>query len=255
MPYAMEVRESLAALQCPNYSDSVWIGPFEQLAGAAYALLAAERHGFSRHDQHKYQYHAHVRENVAAWVAEEPFTPSDQPAFDDWVSGFYFNSALQRLVGAGEQLIATLSALECPCGKFPGGRDHGRRAGFRQQCQAAGRFLEHVRNAHRKDLPEMQSVVAQLSPDTRHRATALDPGRALATLYSALRQRQSHNHPRPESRAARPRARATWATASPEQQMSTACAALSQLGSAYNQLVGWQPAARESSCLALGATA
>ncbi len=43
MPYAMAVRESLTALQCPTYSDSLWTGPFEQLAGAAYALLAAER--------------------------------------------------------------------------------------------------------------------------------------------------------------------------------------------------------------------
>lgn len=255
MPYAMTVREALAALECPSYSDSVWVGSFEQLVGAAYALLAAERHGFSRRDERKYQYHAHVRENVAAWVAEEPFRPSDQSAFDDWVSGFYFNSALQRLVGAGTQLLTALAAQECSCGKLPAGRQHGRRAGFGQQCQAALRFLEHLRNAHRKELPEVQAVVQQISPEQKRRAPAFDPEKPLAVLHAEFWQRQTHRLTRHEPPAARARAKATWSTAGPEQQMAIACAAFAQLARAYNQLVEWQPAARESACPALGATA
>lgn len=253
MPYAMTVREAIAALECPNYSDSVWAAPFEQLVGAAYALLAAERHGFSRHDERKYQFHAHVRENVAAWVAEEPFRPSDQSAFDDWVSGFYFNSALQRLVGAGEQMVAAFSAQGCPCKKSPAGR-HGSRAGVRQESQAALHFLEHLRNAHRQELPDMQAVLVQMSsPVSRH--VAFDPEHALATLRGELHQRQAHAPRQPELRAARPSARTSWSTAGPEQQMALACAALSQLVHAYNQLAEWRPTARESAALALGATA
>ena len=252
MPYAMTVREAIAALECPNYSDSVWAGPFEQIVGAAYALLAAERHGFSRHDERKYQFHAHVRENVAAWVAEEPFRPSDQSAFDDWVSGFYFNSALQRLVGAGEQLAAAFSAQGCPCKKSPAGH-HGR-AGVRQESQAALHFLEHLRSAHRQELPAMQAVLSQMSSPASRRA-AFDPEHALATLSAELHQRQAHAPRQPELRAARLPARTSWSTAGPEQQMALACAALTQLVRAYNQLAEWRPTARESAVLALGATA
>ncbi len=254
MPHALAVREALTALECPTYSDSVWTGAFEQLAGAAYALLAAERHGFSRHDERRYQYHAHVRENVAAWVAEEPFRPSDQSAFDDWVSGFYFNSALQRLAGAGEQLVAVLAAQECSCGKLPGGRQPGRRGGFREQCQAARRVLEHLRSAHHRELPEMQAVLAQMSLPAG-RGVAVDPERALAALRAELHQRRAHGSRRPEGRAGASKARLSWASAGPERQMAMACAAFAQLARAYNQLVEWQPAARESASLALGATA
>jgi hypothetical protein len=249
----MTVREAIAALECPNYSDSVWAGPFEQIVGAAYALLAAERHGFSRHDERKYQFHAHVRENVAAWVAEEPFRASDQSAFDDWVSGFYFNSALQRLVGAGEQLAAAFSAQACPCGKSPASR-HEARAGVRQECQAALHFLEHLRNAHRQELPELQAVLTQMSSVASRRA-AFDPEHPLATLRCELRLRQGRAPWQPELRAARPPARTSWSTAGPEQQMAIACATLSQLARAYNQLAEWRPTARESAALALGATA
>ena len=254
MPYAMTVREAIAALECPNYSDSVWAGPFEQIVGAAYALLAAERHGFSRHDERKYQFHAHVRENVAAWVAEEPFRPSDQSAFDDWVSGFYFNSALQRLVGAGEQLVAAFFAQECPCRKSPAGQRGSGRAGVRQECQAALHFLEHLRSAHRQELPEMHAVLTQMSSPASRR-TVFDPEHALATLRGELHQRHVHAPRQPEPHKARPSARTSWSTAGPEQQIAVACAALAQLVRAYNQLAEWRPAARESAALALGATA
>jgi hypothetical protein len=253
MPHAMTVREAIAALECPNYSDSVWAGPFEQLVGAAYALLAAERHGFSRHDERKYQFHAHVRENVAAWVAEEPFRPSDQSAFDDWVSGFYFNSALQRLVGAGEQLVTVFAAQECPCGKLPAGR-HGQHDGFRPSCQAAQRLLEHLRSAHRKELPELEAVLKQMSSPAK-RGVAFDPAHALVVVRGELHQRQAHGARQPETRSAGRRPKVSRPTVGPELQMTMACAAFAQLARAYNQLAEWHPAARESTCLALGATA
>ena len=47
------VRESLADLQAPKFSDSAWVAPFELLMGAAYALLAGERHGYSRRESRK----------------------------------------------------------------------------------------------------------------------------------------------------------------------------------------------------------
>jgi len=69
------LRESLADVQSPRSSDSAWVAPFELPMGAAYALLAAAHLGYSRRDGRKYVYHTHVRQNIAALLAEYTFSP------------------------------------------------------------------------------------------------------------------------------------------------------------------------------------
>lgn len=47
-PYLKDrISEALGKLQVPRRYNSVWIGPFEQLAGAGHSLIMSENLGFS----------------------------------------------------------------------------------------------------------------------------------------------------------------------------------------------------------------
>jgi hypothetical protein len=52
------VRDALKAIGLPEVG-TVWIGPYEQLHGAGFALLAATRHGVHRRDLSNYHMRVH----------------------------------------------------------------------------------------------------------------------------------------------------------------------------------------------------
>jgi len=256
MPNGKQVRDSLERLQCPQYSDSIWIAPFELLTGAAYALLAAERHGFSRRDQRKYAYHTHVRENIASLVGEYSFAQqaSDRAAFDDWVSGFYFNSAVQRIVWAAERLLVAFAGIPCSCGQAPEVLEDGR-PGFGEIWKAASRRLEHVANEHQQDLSYVHVLLRQMPPD-RHfrRETPFNPDTVFSMLRHDLERKHGLGlHPHDEHhQPAGTELRLTWSTAGPGLQMQFVCAAFSLLCHAYNELLAWHSGAREEAIAVLG---
>jgi hypothetical protein len=245
------VRESLADLECPKFSDSAWVAPFELLMGAAYALLAAEHHGYSRRGGRKYEYHTRVRANIADLLAEHAFAPpaSERPQFDDWVSGFYFNAAEQRIVWAADRLLTTFAALDCPCGRPGELAGHGKHS-FSEVWKAASLRLEHVGTDHQKDLTYL-AVLLKQSVWERHR-----PGEVAFnadTVISMLRDDLEHKHGHTlngQRRMAGPQQ--GWSSAAPGVQMEFLCAAFSLLCHTYNEMLHWHASARERVLTALG---
>ena len=106
------VRDALKTMGLPNVG-TVWIGPYEQLHGAGFALLAAARHGVHQRDLSNY--HLRVRTNIVQIILEhdELGKVADRFAFDNAMAGFYFNSAIQRIVWASERLIKTFVSVPC----------------------------------------------------------------------------------------------------------------------------------------------
>jgi hypothetical protein len=246
------VRESLADLQSPKFSDSAWVAPFELLMGAAYALLAAERHGYSRRDGRKYEYQMQVRGNIAALVAEHAFAPPgpDRPAFDDWVSSFYFNAAEQRLVWAADRLLTTFAALDCPCdrpGDLPGQGKHS----FAEVWKAASRRLEHVGAEHQKDLTYVAVLLQQSVSEHHHQ---YEMAFNADTVFSMLRDHLEHRHgytlDGKRRTVAGPHLR--WSTAAPGVQMEIVCAAFSLLCHTYDEMMNWHASARDRVLTGLG---
>ena len=249
------VRDALAALQCPGYADSVWAAPFDQLAGAAYALLAAEQHGYSHRDQRRYQFQPHIRQQVASWIAGYSFPQhvSDHEAHDEMVSGFYFNSAVQRLVWTSERLITLFAALPCPCGRKPEALAEGAKPQFHDFWKGASKRVDHVAFEHRHDLQQFGLVVMQMAPDRHQREIDFNPEMALAMLRFAVKRRKPTLHAwerRQESHE-----RLTWSSAAPALQMKSACEAFALLCRAYNELAGWNAGARQANLAGLGEAA
>jgi len=246
------VRESLADLESPRFSDSAWVAPFELLMGAAYALLAAERHGYSRRDGRKYEYHTHVRENIAAMVAEHLFASpaSGNPAFDDWVCGFYFNAAEQRLVWATDRLLTTFAALECPCGRPGELAGHGKHS-FPEVWRAASLRLEHVGMEHLKDLTYVAVLLEQALWERHHPyEMAFNADTVLSMLRDHVEHKYGHTLDGHRKTVAAPHI--SWSTATPGVQMEFACAAFSLLRRAYNEMMSWHAGARDRVLVALG---
>ncbi len=246
------VRESLGDLECPKFSDSAWVAPFELLMGAAYALLAAERHGYSRRDCRKYEYHTHVREKIAAVVAAHVFAPpaSDRPVFDDWVSGFYFNAAEQRIVWAADRLLTIFTAIDCPCGRpgeLPG---HGKHS-FAEVWKAASIRLKHVGMEHQKDLTYV-AVLLQQAVSERHHPCEMTFN--ADTVLSMLRDHLEHKHGYTLDGHRKTTAvpHISWSTAAPGVQMEFVCAAFSLLCHSYNEMLNWHADARDRVLTALG---
>jgi hypothetical protein len=246
------VRESLADIESPKFSDSAWVAPFELLMGAAYALLATERHGYSRRDGRKYEYHAHVRESIASIIVEHAFagSSSDRALFDDWVSGFYFNAAEQRLVWAADCLLTTFAALECPCGR-PGELPKRGKHSFAEVWRAAALRLEHVGTEHQKDLTYVAVLLKQAIAERQH---PYEMAFNADTIVSMLRDHIEHRlgYTLDGHRKTIAGSHITWSTGTAGVQIEFACAACSLLCHAYNEMMNWHADARDRALTALG---
>ncbi len=250
------IRDDIAALDCPKYGDSIWITPFELLAGAAYALIEAERHGFPRGDQARYQYHTRVREKIAGLISEQAFlqAPSDRNVFEDWVSGFYFNSATNRIVWAAERMIKILACVDCPCGA-QGELNCAGKAGFPELWRAARRRLEHIANQHQHDLEYTHVLLEQIKPEKSGVREMIFSADAVLTMLQQDMQRKHSLEIRSAQTPHDGNERLTWSAAAPLLQLQSACAALSLLCHSYNELIAWQTAARVPELVPLGASA
>jgi hypothetical protein len=106
------IIEGLARLTAPP-EGTVWIGPFEQLAGAGYALLTAHRLGIGTRGR-RINYHDEVRRTVIpTLVAHLKDGSAAAPMVTKWLAGFYFNAAKQRLVWTDERLLRGFVATGC----------------------------------------------------------------------------------------------------------------------------------------------
>lgn len=246
------VRDSVAALHCPAYADSAWASLFDQLTGAAYALMAAERHGYSHRDQRRFQFQPHVREQIASWIAGHTFPQhiSDHEAHDELVCGFYFNSAVQRLVWTSERLVTLFASLSCRCGRKPEVLPEGPKPSFHELWKGATKRLDHVSFEHRRDLLQFGLVVLQMAPERHLREIDFNPEMVLAMLRFAVKHRKPtlHYFEQRQDTHERP----TWSSATAELKVKSACDAFVLLCRAYNELVEWNPDARHAAPAPLG---
>src|SRR5438876_593927 len=109
-----EVRESLRALAVPASFKSVLIGPYEQLTGAAYSLLVADGHG--AWDRSTKRYYTEVQRTEDSFILSYTQEGRMEGRIRDWLSGFYFNCAVERIVFGAERLLKTVASVRCTCG-------------------------------------------------------------------------------------------------------------------------------------------
>lgn len=240
------VRDSLLGLRVPRRFNSAWIGPFEQIVGAGYALLAAEQHGvFRRNLDH---YYPRIQAKIASLLTEHfsKNQTSDQSAFDDWTSGFYFNSAIQRIEWAAERLLLTFAGIDCSCGRRTAEPSVSKgKPRFPVILQAAEDRLDHVRRDDGNHLRSTRAVRDQFMPGKQYgRSDPLASKQILAMLRYDVNNRK-HNIYKPSDTLDRKSAGQgdgkTWSTSGADVQMDLACEAFVLVCSAYNELTVWNP--------------
>jgi hypothetical protein len=115
--FARSITSELRKLKTPNSEDNVWIGPFDQLVSCGYAIVQAANRGFIGRETERYYDNVFVR--IVKLLGQEEHENSELVALNNYVSSFYFNAGIQRLVFAAERLIATFVGVYCDCGKEP----------------------------------------------------------------------------------------------------------------------------------------
>lgn len=240
------VRDALGSLRLPE-EGSVWVGPYEQLHGAGYALLSAQRHGVYERDLRKY--HARVRTKVVSSILEHADTgePSDKSAFDNAIAGFYFNSAIQRIVWASERLVVTFITLQCACGHRPPEKNAKSR-NFGELLRSAGRRMNHLRLEDDKPLKAVSEMLKQFPEREYGDKSKYNPSETLAMLrYDVNSRKHAVYGPLARDRkSANFACRATpenWSDAPQNCQMHLACVAFEAVCRVYNELRDWQPTA------------
>ncbi|MHB8413007.1 MAG: hypothetical protein ACYDDI_13825 [Candidatus Acidiferrales bacterium] len=242
---------SLKKLQCPSY-NSRWLGPFEQLVGAGYALLAAiQRRIYSRNLE---QYNPRVQKKVTSHI-ESFFSGKqmlDARGFDDWLAGFYFNSGIQRIVWAAERLLLTCAAANCPCGSRKTedavGDDRPR---WPDILEGALQRLDHLQNDDGLKLAHCQTVREQFiirddSGKKREyrRNDSLDSSKVLAMLRYDVNNRKHRVYERSVLRDHQSAGKGdgkTWSSSGADLQMNLAIQAFTLVCDAYEELRRWNP--------------
>lgn len=237
------VRNALKAISLPEVG-TVWIGPYEQLHGAGFALLAATRHGVHRRDLSNY--HFRVRTRVVQTILEHDMLGkvTDEFVFDNAIAGFYFNAAIQRIVWASERLIKTFISVPCICGRK---REQNADARiFPKLLKDAKLRRDHLISEDKRTFPELSALLNQF-PDKEHkRESPYDPQKALAMLRYDVNNRKHAVY----GALARDRKSATggcnvipgyWSDAPQDCQMHLACNSFDGVCRAYNELRDWQP--------------
>jgi len=185
------ISEALGKLQVPQRHNSVWIGPFEQLAGADHSLIMSENLGFSNRT-YSYTYFLDVQRKIVSLLdeVEKGSASSDQDALDNWMSRYYFNSGIQRVDYAAERLIATFGGIDCSCGRPAEVRTTGGRwPTFLQRINGADTRLSHVNGEYGGVPGQFEEVIKQLGK-RYERKEPFDKSRGLAMIRYHVNSRK-----------------------------------------------------------------
>jgi hypothetical protein len=200
----------------------VWNGPFEQLTGAGYSLLAAEAHGIGKRSRR--DYHNQVRRPLVARLIHHLDSGTADATVENWLAGFYFNAAKQRLVWSGERLLRALASVPCPHADLP--RQYARDKAVRREILAAAKTcVAHAEATHGPGLPRTSALVK-----------AHEAGGSLAALNDDVNARKHSLYPD---------AVITAGAQKPEhEQVKLSCDAFAMLVDSYLELVAWAPRAK-----------
>jgi hypothetical protein len=238
------VRATLAMLNAPE-AQSVWVGPFEQLHGAGYSLLAAIRHGVC--SRNIYDYNVRVRTKIVALLLEQDATGrvNDRLAFDNALAGFYFNAAIQRVVWASERLIKTFVGIPCICRRCP--ENHANSRKFHILLRDAKTRIEHLRLEHKTEMAYTAEMLDQFPGEEYKREMQCNPKSILAMLrYDVNNRKHAIFGPLARNRRTaneKVSVEATWSNTPQNRQMQLACKAFDQVCRSYDELRSWQPSA------------
>ncbi len=239
------VRNALKAIRLPEVG-TVWIGPYEQLHGAGFALLAATRHGVHRRDLSNY--HVRVRTRIVQAILEhdELGKVTDTSIFDNAIAGFYFNAAIQRIVWASERLIKTFVGIPCPCGRAP--EKNAASRNFGMLLRDAKIRLGHLISDDKKTFPALSAVLNQFPAREHKRESRYNPKNALAMLrYDVNNRKHAVYGPYARDRKSAGDCDVQplyWSDAPQDCQMHLACSSFVVVCRAYDELRDWQPDVR-----------
>lgn len=239
----------LSQVQVPALHDSAWLGPFEQLVGAAFSLIESKKRGFSQRE-YSPVYHPVVQSKIVGLLEdfEAGRESTQQDALDNWLSRYYFNSGIQRVNFAAERMIATFAALPCKCGTRPPEItvSNHRQPNFQQRLSGAQTRLTHVQTEYTTPLTKLQSVLDQF--DSRYdRNHPFDSSKGLAMIRRDVNSRKHAVYKRSEVLDALPRPASgtvTWSKAGFNARMQTAVECLELVVGAYCELLAWYPMAK-----------
>jgi hypothetical protein len=241
---AHDLIAALQKLTTPQSFDSVWIGPFDQLVSAGYALLRAEKLEYRHRSLSTYYYRVHAKIVdlcVASETADED-VPSD-PALRDFAGGIYFNAGIQRLTFGVERLVATFAGIPCTCGKAAETAPTVTRRGtrwpdFGDYRKGANRRLNH---SHFQGLlPALTKMLTQFD-GWDGRTFVLNKG--LSILRQQVNQRKHGPYMRQYAKASAPVTAAGDPSWSPVQQLELAVTSYEIGCEVYRELVDWNPSA------------
>lgn len=241
------LRTKLSAIHAPDTYDSAWIGPFEQLVGAAFSLIESENRGYSKLTYHGL-YHPNVQKKIISLLTEleADKESSDNAALQNWLSRYYFNSGIQRVNFAAERLIATYASLPCSCSAHAATVPLGMLVKFKILRKAADALVLHAESKHAASLPKMKEVLKQLSAP-HERTDPFNPTRGLAMIRQDVNRRKHSAYKRSETLDSLPAAAsgtATWADAGFLKKMEVAVSSLELVADAYAESLSWCPQAK-----------
>lgn len=239
------VRATLEALSVPE-AKSVWVGPFEQLQGAGYSLMAAKRHGIYSRDISNY--HERVRTKIVALLLEQDTSGQvqDKSVLDNSLAGFYFNAAVQRIVWASERLTKTFVGIPCGCGRGP--EEHANSRQFPKLLKDARVRIEHLKSDDRIGMAHTAGMLDQFPGVEYKRETLFNSKFTLAMLRYDVNNRKHLifgplARDRRKTRGNGSNESAIWSSTPQDTQMRLACRAFCQVCVAYDELKNWQPSA------------
>jgi hypothetical protein len=241
---AQDIVAALQKLTTPQSFDSVWIGPFDQLVSAGYALLRVEKLGYKHRSLSTYYYrvHAKIVDLIVASASAGDDVHGD-PALKDFAAGIYFNAGIQRLTFGVERLVATFAGIPCTCGKAAETTPTVRRLGtwwpdFGDYRKGTIRRLKHS-HLHGQ-LPKLTKMLPQFDGwDGR----TFDLSKGLSILRQQVNQRKHGPYLRKHAKASAPVTTAGDPSWSPVQQMELALRSYEIACGVYRELVDWNPSA------------
>lgn len=244
------VSAALRKLQVPLCSNSVWIGPFEQLAGAGHSLVTSENLGFSNREYSR-TYFIDVQCKIVSLLGEveEGSASSDQNALHNWMSRYYFNSGIQRVDYAAERLAATFGSIDCRCGRATDVKtDAGKWSRLKDRMNGANTRFSHVKGEYAGALGRFEEIMKQLG--TRYeRGEPFDKSRGLAMIRYHVNSRKHAVYLRSKTLDSLPTPSpgevVTWSKAGTMAQIETAADCYVLVCDAYAELIAWHPDAHD----------
>ena len=232
------VLSAMKSLQTPPSKKSVWIGPFDQLASAAYALLEADKLNVAKRIANSDDYYKRVFCHVTSLVSEYADSRhcTDSPALNTYLSVIYFNAGYQRVTFAAERLVTTFAAIRCTCNLPPDVTKKNGKWYFNQSKKAAKNRLEHPHFS--TQIPAFKQLLQQFD---NWDGSTFKSDKALAILREQVNPKKHSVYDRSDVEKSRPRmpCGSPWTV---DDQISLVAGAFQLVCKAYNELLQWNPA-------------